>query len=192
MSDIKFQILTTSSNKKTFSMKRITIVALGILMIAASSCTKDELRSEQEYTEPVIETTATAAPAATVSGWQPVREWTVAEESKAQSGSITNTHITPDVVDNGLVLVFAKKGDITQSLPYTDAGDIYWNYQVEEGKILINAAAVTGAVKIDRQQAFQYVVVSKEQLDALEAKGVSKSELINFSYKQTLEIATSK
>jgi hypothetical protein len=173
-------------------MNRITIVALGIFMLAAASCTKDELRSEQEYTEPVVETTAAAAPAVTVSEWQTVREWSAAQENKTQSGSISNSTITSDIVDNGLVLVFAKRGDITQSLPYTDGGDIYWNYQVEEGKVLINASATADVVRIDRQQAFQYIVLSKDQLDAFETKGVSKNDLINFSYKQAVEIATTK
>jgi hypothetical protein len=182
-----FKSIPLHQIKNYFPMKRISIIAAGILMIAASSCTKDELRSEQEFTEPVVEVTATATPVATVSEWQPVREWSVAQESKSQAGTISNAAITTDVVDNGLVLVFAKKGDVAQSLPYTD-GDIYWNYQVEAGQVSINAAATTEAGKIDRQQAFQYIVLSKEQVDALETKGVSRDQLINMSYLQAIAL----
>lgn len=173
-------------------MKRISIITAGIFMIAASSCSKNELRSEQLYTAPVVEATAAAAPStATVSAWQPVSEWSAVQEGKAHSGSISNAAITTGVADNGLVLVFAQKGNSTQSLPYTD-GDVYWNYQVEEGKVVINAAGTKDGMTIDRQQAFQYVVLSKEQLDVLETKGITKNELINLSYSQAMEIAAGK
>lgn len=171
-------------------MNRNTIIALGIILFGAASCSKNELRSEEIYTEPGIETTPTVSSAA-VSGWQQATEWSSPEQNNAlQSGRIGSAGISADIADNGLVLVFTKKGEMMQSLPYTD-GDIYWNYQVEQGKVVINASA-TSAAKIDRQQAFQYVMFSKEQLDMLETKGMMKNELINLSYNQAMQIAAGK
>jgi hypothetical protein len=165
-------------------MKDMKILVLGLGLLVFASCKKNEITPAGLETE----TPAPAAAPATsntarLSSWQSVSNWSADNSTGSAAGVIKDAAITADIANEGIVLVFAKKGNIEQSLPYMQSGDVFWNYQVEEGTIIITADGANGKAAIDTDQQFQYVVLSKEQLDALDAKGQSRNNLINLSYQ---------
>lgn len=168
-------------------MKDMKILVLGLGLLAFASCKKNEVTpalSETETPAPA------AAPASTsrLSAWQALSSWDAAKSNGSVAGIIKDAAITADIANEGLVLVFAKKGSIEQSLPYMQSGDVFWSYQVEEGTIIITADGANDRAAIDTDQQFQYIVLSKEQLDALDAKGQSRSILINLSYQTAVSL----
>jgi hypothetical protein len=168
-------------------MKDMKILVLGLGLLVFASCKKNDITPAQSETETPA---PAAAPANTarLSSWQSVSNWSADNSKGSAAGVIKDAAITADVATEGLVLVFAKKGNIEQSLPYMQSGDIFWSYQVEEGTIIITADGATGKTTIDTEQQFQYVILSKEQLDALDAKGQSRNSLINLSYQTAISL----
>jgi hypothetical protein len=167
-------------------MKDMKILVLGLGLLVFASCKKNDITPAQLETETPA---PAAAPANTarLSSWQSV-SWSADKSNGSAAGVIKDAAITTDVANEGLVLVFAKKGNIEQSLPYMQSGDVFWNYQVEEGTIIITADGANSKAAIDADQQFQYVVISKEQLDALDAKGQSRNSLINLSYQTAVSL----
>lgn len=167
-------------------MKDVKMLVLGLGLLVFASCKKNDITPAGLETETPA---PAAAPANTarLSSWQSVNNWST-DKSNGSAGIIKDAAITADVANEGLVLVFAKKGNIEQSLPYMQTGDVFWSYQVEEGTIIISADGANDKVAIDANQQFQYVVLSKEQLDALDAKGQSRTNLINLSYQTAISL----
>jgi hypothetical protein len=174
-------------------MRTIKIFLISLTVVTVVSCRKDGL-NEVAFTEetPSAVINSTQAATATLSAWKPVNSWNTLKKqaSTTWSGTIDDAAITTDIVNNGLILVFAKTGNSGQSLLYMQAGDVYWYYQVETGRIIINTETVNGNTSIDKGQSFQYVILSKEQLEELASKDVTNDKLISMSWEKASELFT--
>jgi hypothetical protein len=169
--------------KKLFPMKGMKFLALAIGVLTIVSCRKESMQQEEVNTEVPAAAVSTTS-SARLSAWQPVNSWSAAKQSASvYTGRIDDAAITAEVVNTGMVLLFAKNGTTTQSLPFKQDDNTYWSYQVEEGSVIVNADAGISKATIDNNRQFQYIVLSKDQLDVLEAKGYSRSSLINISYQ---------
>jgi hypothetical protein len=174
------------SYKKIIDMRIIKIFSIAFTLVTLVSCQKDAIDApvytEEAASEAVNTTTASTA---TLSAWMPVSNWNSSKKQTGTSwsGTIDDVSITADIANNGLILAFAKNGNAGQSLLYMQAGNAYWYYQVEQGHIVINTETVNGN-SIDRNQSFQYVVLSADQLDELSGKGIFRDDLIKLSWEE--------
>jgi len=168
-------------------MKSITILALGIGVLTLVSCRKEAVQPSAETTEQSA--AQNQSKTVSVSAWQPIGNWSrnSGEQGGASSGTINDGAISSEVAGEGLILVFMKQGNTTQSLPYLQ-GDIYWNYQVEAGSIVVNATSASSKGSISQDQPFQYIILTKEKLEELEGQGQSKSGLMDLSYDQAIAL----
>jgi hypothetical protein len=124
--------------------------------------------------------------ATAISNWQPVNNSSTSGKTastKGFTGVVNDLSISQDVLSNGLVLVFAKEGNQGQSLPFVQSGSIYWYYQVEEGQISVSAEGST-----DQSKEFQYIVLTSDQLNDLEARGYPKNTLVNISWNDAVDL----
>lgn len=169
-------------------MKDMKFLALALGLLVFASCKKNDMTPVQGETETPAVAAAPNGTTARLSAWQSVNTWSADQAKGTAAGVIKDAAITADIANHGLVLVFTKKGNIEQSLPYMQAGDIFWSYQVEEGTIIITADGAAGKTANNTDQQFQYVVISKEQLDALESKGQSRNSLVNLSYQTAISL----
>lgn len=156
-------------------------VSLCLLILVA--CSKSALQSSAEA-ESGGTSTLTGSGAAR---WSTVTNSNTAEgnETVAFAGEIKDETITEDVIENGLVLVFAKTAAQVQSLPFQDesAALRYWYYHVSQGSVFIQANSVSKDAAITTQD-FGVVVLSKTQLEALESAGTSRDLLLGMSFDQ--------
>jgi hypothetical protein len=107
--------------------------------------------------------------------------------SRSSSAPSRNA-ITADVVNKGLVLVYAKEGSAIQSLPYeSEQSKSFWYYQVAEGSLLVSAD-VYGTSSATAPEV-RYFVFTGEQVNEIEKSGTSKAELMNLSYEQASALA---
>jgi hypothetical protein len=171
-------------------MKGMKILALAIGVFTFVSCRKDSMQEDVAFTETPVAANSGSTESATLSAWQTVNSWNVPakQSGSVYTGRIDDAAITGDITNTGLILLFTKNGTTTQSLPFKQDGNIYWNYQVEEGSVIVSADAGASQTNVDNNRQFQYIVLSKEQLDALEAKGQSRSSLINMSYQSAVAL----
>jgi hypothetical protein len=170
--------------KKLFPMKGMKFLALAIGVLTIVSCRKESMQQEAVNTEVPAADVSTTTSSARLSAWQQVNSWSAAKQSgSVYTGRIDDVAITTEITNTGMVLLFSKNGATTQSLPFKQDDNTYWSYQVEEGSVIVNADAGVSKTTMDNNRQFQYIVLSKEQLDALEAKGYSRSSLINISYQ---------
>lgn len=173
-------------------MKNTKFLAIVVAMFIFVSCKKNDLQDVSFNNDPVnntessVDNSATAKPS--FSEWASVSNWNNEKKDgyNVYTGSFTDPTITSDITSSGLVLVFAKTGNTTESLPY-NRENISWYYQVANGSIAVTATASANAT-IDKSQTFSYVVLSKDQLNNLEAKGVTKSQLMNLSYQNVVSV----
>ncbi len=162
-------------------MKKITLIAAGFAVLLIASCKK----SDTDTIVPVVNAgsnTGQEAASAKLSAWQSVELTGTNSKTDGNlySGSIEDLAITADILNSGLVLLYDKTAEGMQPLPYMQKGNIRWHYDVVEGAISINADAAGNTITGKRE--FSYVILSTEQLNALEAKGLTKSTLINMDY----------
>lgn len=167
-------------------MKNTTYALLCMGLLFFASCKKNDLDKETNP-ETAIENIATpASQPSKISAWNTISNWdeNTSNSSVLYNGTINNAALTTETLNDGLVLVFAKNANSFMSLP-VQTSDVYWYYQVSEGKIVITGK---GANNSSKNLNFSYVIISKSQLDALEIKGKSKSDLINLSFQQAQEL----
>ena len=173
-------------------MKKNKIVSLSIISILAlASCKKTDLQQEDNFNQESIVAAASPSAAATgisFSKWHAVSNWSSQKEENGSiySALLEDTSITPAVVAEGLVLVYAKNADSTTSLP-AQTNNTLWYYQINNGAILLKAG-VTGSSPLDKNLSFQYIVFSPAQLASLEEKGISKDQLLSFTYQEAQNI----
>ncbi len=157
-------------NKQTF------FILTSGLILSLSACKKTDIKEDLAIVDKYV--AAAAAPA-----WRSVGSWSTTQEdaSVIYNGSVTDTSLTAAIVADGLVLVYKKSGSEVQSLPVEEAGK-FWYYQVSENTLEINCegAESDDAVK---QQTFQYILLSAEQVADLESKGHSRSDLMTLSHE---------
>jgi hypothetical protein len=157
---------------------KILFLAIGATL-AFSSCRKTDAAYEttQENAAHATETTSAS--------WTPVGDWKSSqqEQFKVQFGTIQDPAITADVVNKGLVLVYAKEGANIQSLPYqSEQSNSFWYYQIAEGSLLVSAD-VYGTSNAAAPE-IRYFIFTEQQLNELEKSGTSKAEIMSLSYEQ--------
>ena len=152
---------------------KIQIIGL-VLLFALFSCKKNDIENNQVQTSQIENAKNTQS-----SSWATIQNWTGSGNSF--QSTINDKNITAAVASEGLVLLFVKTNNSTQMLPVKiDQTDFY--YQVEDGSISINAMVSNGSA-IDKSFEYTYVVFSKDQLQKLEEKGFSKSQLVKMAYE---------
>lgn len=159
--------------KKTF-MNKFKLPAFGFaLVLLITSCKKEDVQP----TKPSVNT-ATTAQALNSSEWRSLTNWsTLKGEKTSYFSKVSDSAITTEVAQAGLVLAFAKDNNGIQSLPLSEKDNSYWYYQVSRGSISFSTDATdTGA------KQFSYFIFSKQQLAELDASGYSKSKLMQMSY----------
>jgi hypothetical protein len=162
---------------------KLPVLGLGLMLLIAS-CKKNDVQHESKTTNPAP--VATALNAKSSSEWTSVSNWSSskAEKFTTYNSSIGDSSITSAVAGSGLVLTFAKSGDAIKSLPFQEKGttDAYWYYQVSKGTITLSCDVYSGTPALNTS-GFKYFIFSPEQLKDLEAKGHSKTELMQLSYE---------
>ena len=161
-------------------MNKNKIAILGFsIAVLVTSCRKTDMPHQEAA--PAVETVAAKK------DWTSAIAWNAAKQEKftTYNGTIVDQAITSAVADKGLVLVFKKNGTDIQSLPFEEKGanDAYWYYQVSKGQIAISCDNYGAEQKVS-DNAFQYFVITAEQLQALDAKGHSQIELLQLSYEE--------
>jgi hypothetical protein len=147
------------------------------LMLLIASCKKEDVR--QTTTDNVSSGSALKAQWNSLSNWQNSKN----ENVTTYFSRLTDSSITKDVVNAGIVLVYKKTGNDIQSLPLQEKDNkTYWYYQVANGSIRINSDNNDGQNL--GTQTFSYFVVTPEQLSKLEASGKTKLDLLQLSYDQ--------
>ena len=122
---------------------------LGLAVVTLfTACRKTDL-PVNEVPEPqplVAEVKATGT-------WKSVSSWSsnASGNTTSFSSRIEDTRLSTEVVNNGLVLVFMKKGENVVSLPFTEEGTkLNWHYQVSNNVLQINGdASGTSACSIN-------------------------------------------
>jgi hypothetical protein len=157
---------------------KLAILTFSAAIIFAS-CRKNDLQHQETPNVPEA--------VAVTKAWTSDIAWSTSKQEKftVYSGTINDQSITGEVADKGLVLVFKKNGTTVQSLPFEEKGtnDAYWYYQVAKGQVAISCDNYGAEQKV-ADNAFQYFVVSAEQLTVLEAKGYSSFKLLQLSYDE--------
>lgn len=161
-------------------MKYLSVFLCLLILVA---CSKSALQSSAEAESGGTSTVAGSGAAR----WSTVANSNTAEgnETVAFAGEIKDETITEDVIENGLVLVFAKTATQVQSLPFQEesAELKYWYYHVSQGSVFIQANSASRTAAITAQD-FGVVVLSKTQLEALESDGTSRDLLLGMSFDQ--------
>jgi hypothetical protein len=165
--------------------KHPIVLGLGVLLLF-SACRKNDLQSNATAEVPEV----IARSSASLTSWRTVTNWNKSE-SESQSGHDVKFHdsrIDPDVIQNGLVLVYLKKDNNINALPFTESGKalINWNYQVSENTVQVNTDAASEA-DLSKAQIL-YFILSSEKLGSLEQAGHSKIEVITFSYEKAAQL----
>ena len=143
----------------------------------AASCKKQDMQAEKETATETVQTTE----------WKQAAEWKSSREEKytSYSTSMQDKSITADIVENGLVLVFAKYGNEVFSLPHQSKGtvDAFWHYQVSENSIAIDVDVYSENATIDNKQTFSYFILPADKIKSLEESGHTMSELMTLTYE---------
>lgn len=169
-------------------MKSIKIFPVVIGLFFAVSCKKIDLQQALPA-ETIPTTTLMDNPAASgMTDWKTINTWS-AGDINTITGEISDMAITKDISENGIILVYTKEGNAVHQLPYStqSAGNAYsWYYQVSEGKIIISLEANGDVANLRKQQGFTYLILSANQLEDLESKGLSAAELFQIPYEKAV------
>lgn len=151
-------------------MKKILFLST-ILIAAFTSCKKEEGKNDSAQSPGTI---------GTVSNWKPL-EWASLDSS--YEATISDDKISSDVVNNGLVLAYAKSNNNRELLP-AQIGKYYFYYQVENGSLQIH----TKSSVPDNSLAFSYILFSKNELTSLAQKGITTLQLMKMGYAQITKL----
>jgi len=167
--------------------RHLPLLGLG-LAIFAISCKKADVQNDNAASK---DQSGLAANNAVVSNWKTVDSWqTIAgKNSTTYQSKIEDAAITADVASNGLVLVYANNGKTIESLPFEQkmgALTYSWYYEVSEGMVNVSSA-VRGSGGAAVNQSVRYFVLTPQQLDDMQAKGISRSDLMDMSYQQVVQ-----
>lgn len=152
-------------------MKKIFFLSL-VSLIAFASCKKDDIKTEAAQSSETIGTT---------SSWKTIENWSSSENT--YQGSINDDKISSDIASEGLVLVYAKSNSSSVLLP-AQIGNTYLYYQVENGSVQI----VANNAAPDKAVQFSYIIFSKDQLNTLNQKGITSSQLLKMNYQQITQV----
>ena len=162
-------------------MKNNFLALMLMGLVAFASCKKTDVPTTQDEVEtPAI----TAVSGVKLSAWQQPATWNANASNGSVEASLSDNAISSEVVNEGMVLVYAQKGNDRSAMPF-QANNASWFYQVSEGSIAIYG---NGAAGSEKEMSFSYVVLSKEQVATLESNGTSKSDLLNLSFEQAKQL----
>ncbi|MGZ5286589.1 MAG: hypothetical protein ACXWB9_05355 [Flavisolibacter sp.] len=162
-------------------MKNNFLVFMLMGLVAFSSCKKTEVATPQdEFENPATTTTGDVK----LSAWQQPATWNSNTSNGSVEASLSDNAISAEVVNEGMVLVYAQQGNDRSAMPF-QANNASWFYQVSEGNIAIYG---NGAAGSENEMSFSYVVLSKDQVSTLESNGTSKSDLLNLSFEQAKQL----
>ena len=169
-----------------------------ILLVVAIGCKKtdfaDELPQDPQAASAVFADSLALSSTGPIDiskekGWISSAAWEVEkqEDFSIYYINVEDVAITPDVVDNGLVLLFKNDNASLSALPVEEdakTSSRYWYHQVTEGNIMISVDSYGAAVAPDASSNFKYFILSPEKLKELEGKGQSIDFLMNLTYQQ--------
>ncbi|MGV3767110.1 MAG: hypothetical protein ACO1NW_13345 [Chitinophagaceae bacterium] len=160
-------------------MKKYIAGICAISMLAFTSCSKENNEVPETVTGETI-----SGEGVTVSAWNTVGKWDENEEE--QDGNVSTqfsvAEVSDSILQDGLVLVYARSGNSVQLLPFTDRNNTQWYYQAAAGGIfLMGLNAEEGKTSTDTP-SFSYVVLSREKILQMESLGKRKLDLMNMSY----------
>jgi hypothetical protein len=164
-------------------MKTSKIQLIGIaLSILAVACTKNDLVSEKNTSANTSGESQKTQPAVAASQWSaPVAASQQNNKATGYAGSVSDPNITPDIIQNGLVLVFMKDANaVVHSLPFSETnGGIKtnWYYQVSEGGIQVMSNG-----DVEQDVSLKYYVISNNGMSGLVKSGHSKEDIMSMSY----------
>ena len=158
---------------------------LGLALVSIfTACRKNDLpANEAPEPQPLV------AEVKATNNWKSVSSWSsnTADNSTSFSSRIEDSSLSSEVVSNGLVLVYMKKGENAVSLPFTEEGTkLNWHYQVSNNVLQINGDA-SGTTEVSNEQ-ISYFVISPEKIKTLEAEGTSKLDLMSFTYEKAAAV----
>lgn len=164
-------------------MKAIKYWAACFALLSLVACSKSELQSSARAEEAAVVSTIGTDGAAK---WSSVANAGVSNDAVAFAGEVKDEAITEEVLESGMVLVFAKSGNLVQSLPFQESGsDLkYWYYHVSLGSVFIQANAASRAATAITAKDFAVVVLTQAQLEKLEGNGTSRDLLLGMSLDQ--------
>ena len=152
-------------------MKKILFLIL-ISLVAFASCKKEDVKNASAQSSKTIDA---------ISNWRTIESWV--SSGNGYEGSISDSTISSDIASNGLVLVYAKSNTTNELLP-VQIGKTNFYYQVENGSVQI----IANDAAPDKTLQFSYVILTKDQLDTLEQKGISSLQLMKMNYQQIREL----
>ena len=162
-------------------MKHYKLPFMGIaLVLLIASCKKEDVRQKVKES---------ASGASSKTQWNSLGAWgnSTTENVTTYFSKLTDSSITNEVVNNGLVLVYKKSGSDIQLLPFQEKDSkTYWYYQVTKGSIRINSDNNDGQNLA--ASTFTYFVVTPRQLSNLEVKGKTKFELLQLSLDEATSL----
>ncbi len=163
-------------------MKHYKLPFMGIaLVLLFASCKKEDVRQANA--------TDNASGASSKTQWNSLGAWgnSTTENVTTYFSKLTDSSITSEVVNNGLVLVYKKTGSDIQLLPFQEKDSkTYWYYQVAKGSIRINSDNNDGQNLT--ASTFTYFVVTPQQLSNLEAKGKTRFDLLQLSLDEATSL----
>lgn len=162
-----------------------SILGIAVLFLLAS-CKKVDVQHEAL---PAVEETSKVS----VNQWKNL-SWNASKQEQftVHYGKISDNTLSSAVAEDGLVLVYKKTGTTVTALPAEDkATGNFWYYQVSENTIMVNCDAYGANQAIDKNQSFNYFILSSEKIKELEAAGTSKADLLQLTYEQAAALLTS-
>jgi len=159
---------------------KLPILGIGLVLLIAS-CKKEDVRQTNS--------TDSTSGASSKTQWSSLTAWgnSTTENVTTYFSKLTDSSITNEVVNNGLVLVYKKSGTDIQLLPFQEKDSkTYWYYQVAKGFVRINSDNNNGQNLA--ASTFTYFVVTPEQLSNLEAKGKTKFDLLQLSLDEATSL----
>ena len=172
------------------TMKKLQAPIAGfLLLLATAGCRKDiqeNLKSSSTETVQVSTEGTAKQNGITESEWQGSLSWTSVERPTYSIFFTTiKSDISAETAEAGIVRVFKSSANgKQQSLPFEETVNgqkYYWYYQVTEGTVMIAVDAYGSKTNPADASLFKTVVLNKDAVTSLEAKGNSRARLMDMS-----------
>lgn len=163
---------------------KLPLMGFALVLLITTSCKKEDVQQ-------LNTSKTTSASSGNKGSWNSLSTWsTVKADSSTTTyfSNLSDTAISADVVQSGLVLVFRKTASAIESLPFQDKSTgTYWYYQVSKNLLRIDGNNKVSGQNADGQ-AFSYFVFTPQQISNLEAKGKTRLDLMQLSYDQAVAL----
>ena len=160
------------------------LAALAILL-AVSSCKKDDLQHTSSSETNLETVSPTQSSGIQTTEWTATSEWSKIERP-AHLVFHTNmpANVTAETAEQGLVRVYASTPDGEKSLPFetmVNGQKQYWYYQVTEGNVMIAIDVYGSTLNPGNGLVFKTVILEKKAVEDFRAKGTSADDLMTLS-----------